>query len=172
MDDNFFLIFGLVALLFCAVGLLFLVLGIRQFMRVRKQRSWPSVMGTVTATDIRQVRDRHSGRRGSMSFGDSYHYVPQVEYEYSVAGSTYSGDNMGLMPDKGYTRGGAERQLARYKPGTSIKVHYDPANPADSVLKPSGGGVTSIFMIFLGLLISLIGFTILYFFGASALGGL
>jgi hypothetical protein len=170
MEDNPFLIFGLVALVFAAVGLLFLVLGVRQLLRVRRQRSWPSVKGTVRGTDIRQLPLRRRGRRGSMSFGDPYHYLPHVEYEYSVGGTTHSGDNIGIMPQQGYTRGGAERKLTQYKPGASVNVHYDPANPAESVLKPAGGGFVSIFMIFLGLLASLIGFGLLYLFGASFLG--
>jgi hypothetical protein len=37
------------------------------------------------------------------------------------------------------TRGKADPVLARYRTGTRVSVHYDPANPRSSVLEPGAG---------------------------------
>jgi hypothetical protein len=61
-------------------------------------------------------------------------YCPDMEYSYSVAGRTYTNRNQifdfSCWPD-------AHDFVAKYGPGSSIPVAYDPSNPNTTVIPSS-----------------------------------
>jgi len=46
--------------------------------------------------------------------------------------------------------GWAEGVAARYQPGSSVQVYYNPSKPADAVLEHSGGNFNRILVLILG----------------------
>jgi|SRR5947208_10554241 hypothetical protein len=88
-------------------------------------RRWPALTGRVTSSRVEQIPGR---------FGSSY--KPCVEYEYAVAGVTYSGDQRRFDDDAYMFKSSAAWRLVGYAPGTPIVVYYDPHDPSTSVLEP------------------------------------
>jgi hypothetical protein len=80
-------------------------------------RRWPTVDGTV-------VQSRLVSRRG---------WRADVSYAYTVSGVQYRNDSVSLD-----VFANARGQLAQYPTGTRVTVHYDPADPAASILEPGG----------------------------------
>jgi hypothetical protein len=138
----------LFALFPIAIGLLLWWLGIKGVMLGRKQRNWPCVQGTITASSVatRDVDVPLLGKTTMRSTGWSGSGVPQVTYEYKVNGQTYSGHNVGTPPERNRwfgrrQRGTRDYDLSLFDLGRAAEVHYNPANPSDAVLfKHKGGG--------------------------------
>jgi hypothetical protein len=62
-------------------------------------------------------------------------YSLMMNYHFSVAGITYTGDRFEIPPrrssgDESYFR----KKLAPYSPGTVVKIYYDPKDPTRSVI--------------------------------------
>lgn len=150
----------LIGLGFVAIGILFFVLGRRASREGKRQRSWPVTNGTVTSAALGTVHGGPDRRRGPG-------YVPQIGYDYEVAGKRYSASRIGVVPSQGYTRVCSEQLLAQYQPGTTVSVHYDPADPATATLRPAakGGG----FIVALGVIFIVVGAPVLLL--GLALGG-
>jgi hypothetical protein len=93
--------------------------------------AWPSVAGTVVAAEV-QTR-RHGG--GLSGGRQSAQHTPLIAYHYGVGDQGYQGTRIryGLLVFN--FKGGAEKVLAPYPVGAQVRVHYNPANPADSVLE-------------------------------------
>ena len=89
-------------------------------------QSWLSTTGIVLASTV-QVR--RSGKSRSE--------IPVVVYQYNVNGKSYQGQRIKAGDQFLSIRiaGQAQETVARYAPGTSVTVHYNPANPADSALE-------------------------------------
>jgi hypothetical protein len=106
------------------VGLALTWLGAGRVQREWHHRSWPSVAGTVLDSRVAGTRAFH----------------PVVVYEYRVGSVTYR-DSTGLhQPSFGGKRKRydvAVKAAAEYVPGMTVPVHYNPANPSESVLKIS-----------------------------------
>lgn len=106
------------------------------------------VDGTVTSSEV----ERDSSRRGVS-------YDPDIEYEYSYNGQTYSNDN--VKPGAGsisMSRSEAESLVSNYSEGDVVTVYIDAESPSTSWLVnelPIGTIVTSS-------LISIAGLFILY----------
>jgi hypothetical protein len=67
-----------------------------------------------------------------------------IAYEYEVDGRTYGSDviHARLSSSKSSFRAArdAERYGERYPVGAAVAVAYDPADPANAMLEPDGGG--------------------------------
>lgn len=93
-------------------------------MRARRCDSWPSVEGTVLASDS----ERASGRKGR--------HLLRIRYEYQVADQLY--ENNSIWPDGPRSVDHAASFMALYPPGSKHPVYYDPASPDDAVLLREG----------------------------------
>ncbi len=72
-------------------------------------------------------------------------YKAKIVYEYFANGSLYSSDNITFTTDSVIIYcGNAEKVMAIYPLGMSVLVYYDPDNPENSVLRPSGTSFMSI----------------------------
>jgi hypothetical protein len=129
---------GLVGILgsLCVVGLPILIIGGLVFYLYRQNKrsaavraaaqAWSDTTGTVVSSTIKV---RRTGRSRSE--------VPVVVYQYVVNGHTYHGETL-RAGDRFFSvrlAGQARESMARYPAGASVKVYYNPADPAESALE-------------------------------------
>jgi hypothetical protein len=86
-------------------------------------RAWPTTTGHVLgrSIDSTDAVGRHS-------------YLPIIRYKYAVEGATYRGTRLSFRHY--WSRQRAIIAAYYYSPGDTVTVHYDPAVPDRSVLKP------------------------------------
>jgi uncharacterized protein DUF3592 len=94
-------------------------------------RRWPVVAGVVTSSKIEQIPSRVG-----------HYYKPCVEYTYSVADVTYTGNQRRFSDDDFAFKSSATSRLAKYASGVQVPVHYDPNDPSSSVLEPGNESST------------------------------
>lgn len=116
---------------FVVIGVVLLVFGLRSLGHARASTEWPVAEGVITAAEV--VRKRGSGDSGPT-------YRPDISYDYTVDGTTLSGDRVHFggavsTSNQGWARG----IVARYPVGHQVQVRYSPEDPALAVLEP---GVT------------------------------
>jgi hypothetical protein len=115
-----------IILIFLAIGLALLIRGGRALILRRKSAAWPTVAGTIVASQIHENR----GDDGST-------YQANLTYEYRVGGRTYRGRRLewtggvadGLLPRH-------QRIVSAYPRGQAVTVCYDPTDPSRSALEP------------------------------------
>ena len=61
----------------------------------------------------------------------------KLSYSYDVSGMWYQGDAVQFGPRQVSSKELIFAQAKKYPPGTAITVHYDPDDPATSVLETS-----------------------------------
>jgi hypothetical protein len=106
-----------------------------------RAEGFASTTGAITRSEVTE----HSGRRGKRTYGID------IRYSYSVNGRTFEGDtyrysnsNMSSS-DKDW----AHEAVRAHPAGGPVTVHYDAANPGDSVLKPGIEGADLFVLMFL-----------------------
>jgi len=129
-------------------GAMFFVFALPPLQYSNISKSWPSVPGTITKTEIDIWRN--DGKT---------HYQPDIVYAYTVGGKKYSSSKItvGDPPlDNNVTK--AKRLQAEYPVGKDVVVYYDPELPESSALQPGTktgdyllAGIAAIFF-FAGLL--------------------
>jgi hypothetical protein len=99
-----------------------------------RTRAWPTVAGRIASSGIHEFHQ--SEQNGNSSRWRTY-YRPEVTYTYDFAGVRYTGDKVNVAGMvSASTDALASRTAAKYPVGTAVDVHYNPDNPADSVLEP------------------------------------
>lgn len=122
-----------VCAVFAAVGFALLVAGLRDVWRTARSRRWPTAPGTVVSTEELQHRRRVPSDTGS---GVRIHYEARVHYEYTVGQVHIGSTVVRLGTSETSSEAHAQTTLARYLPGQSIQVAYNPQDPTESVLEP------------------------------------
>ncbi|MFO1015022.1 MAG: DUF3592 domain-containing protein [Caulobacteraceae bacterium] len=90
--------------------------------QVAAARQWPEVPGKVTYVNVSHFQGNH---------------VPEVRYEYEVAGKAYKSTRVKFGGWRG-SRELAHQFIAGYPPGKEVSVKYDPKNPGNAVLDTAG----------------------------------
>ncbi len=108
------------------IGVFALVQGLHY--RAYRSHEWPGTPGVVLSAEVREDVSS-DGIAGSVSYG------PRVNYEYTVGGVTYAGDQI-TFADQPCTREFAAATVARYPPGLAVTVRYQPDSPRVAVLDP------------------------------------
>jgi hypothetical protein len=105
--------------------------GSRDEKQVLKSLDWPETQGMVTSTEV------------------VWAHV-EITYEYSVAGTKYTGKYEislpPVAPDRTATgaarlNAAAKQEMADYPQGASLIIRYNPKNPAESVLFCQAGKI-------------------------------
>ena len=111
--------------------------------RAAASTAWPTADGRITRSELERFRDE--GRTM---------YSADVAYDYAVAGKTFSGGRVWFGDDFRSSSISTWRRLVdRYPVGMVVKVHYDPAEPGESVLEPGATwSGSAIYLIGLGML--------------------
>lgn len=103
---------------------------------------WPTATGTVVLSKVEEFTIRRDKPirtwRGLKRMRESY--MPVVEYRYAVGGKELSSRSIWADTEVSGDRAYAQGITARYQPGMTVMVHYDPANPKRTALEPAGSG--------------------------------
>lgn len=142
-----YLCFGSFLLIFIGVGIFLLLRSRRDKEKAAQTLNWPSAAGKVL--EARLIESTSTDADGD----SSTMYRPHVQYEYEVVGARYTNDkiNVGMVVSTSSTKK-AQETLARFPVGSTVKVYYNPNDPADSVLEQkSSSNLTLILgIIFIG----------------------
>ena len=65
----------------------------------------------------------------------------------------YTGDKLGSSETGANVEKFARRIADRYPAGSAIEIHYNPANPAEAIVKPGGRALLLLWLLPLGMLI-------------------
>jgi hypothetical protein len=96
---------------------LFVVVGIRNHLLGQQSAGWPTAEGTFTGLKHITPKNRYL-----------------VFYAYEVAGVRHENSRVNFQDDKA-----SKREYVRSrKEGERVAVHYNPADPGQSVLQPGG----------------------------------
>jgi hypothetical protein len=120
------------AAIFIVVGTVLLVNFGHQAIQAVRSSSWPTVEGMVTESTVVQSTGRRNRKWDT----------PQITYRYSVDGIEHVGTRLffGSQYPESWTTGAkwttdTKEYIARYPPGTLLRVHYDPEDAATSVVE-------------------------------------
>ena len=102
-----------------------IALWLRQRIRLRHARSWPSETGRVESTAI-QLKQSSTGPSGVTTSS----YVASVQYSYNLRGEYYSG----VLRHNFVLESRAQKWTGKFTTSLPLRVRCNPANPNDSVL--------------------------------------
>ena len=120
MVDAVLIGFGVIAI---AIGAVLYSVQFRQGLRANASKKWPRASGTVIASVVEK------------SPGHWWRYRAALQYNYRVGGKNYESSRIFW----GGNEGGQKHMssvVETYPAGGSVRVFYDPKNPAEAVLDP------------------------------------
>lgn len=100
-------------------------------------KSWPSVEGKITRAQI-VPREVVRAKKQKVVLYDA-----AIAYSYTVAGHEYTSEKVRTDLQAQPHTAEAERLIELYPVGRSVTVHYNPANPDDSLLEPGSDPQTT-----------------------------
>jgi hypothetical protein len=132
---------------------------------------WPTVAGTVTASDVIEEEIRDDSNSDKSIIRKIHRYQVDLRYAYQVG----KRDFVGTAASWGWTavyglRELAEKAASQYQPGQPVTVYYDPAQPGNAVLDPNGRQGSVAPLIF-GAISAVAGGIMLAFFVKVGFGG-
>ena len=120
------------------MGMTCLIISYLLLNAVMTTNGWPVAEGTVITSEVTsQWHDDYNDGEGFFT------YSPYVVYEYQVNGTKYDGCSVTsfiLESDLAYAQG----VVNKYPVGSTVRVHYNPTAPSDSVLEMYVGPTTLI----------------------------
>lgn len=119
---------GLFALALGGLGIVLIVLYLRNKKKAKESESWPFTEGEVVANDVRidEIDDEDFTR---------VRYIPQVRFEYQVDGQSYTGKRISYGSDPSFnSRQKALDFLNQFPVGNPVRVFYNPEKPQEAVL--------------------------------------
>jgi len=98
-----------------------------------KSKSWPSMMGEITSSQVLEYWDTDTETRTT-----SLCHKAQIRYRYPVGVSFYESErvNSGQITGGDQGKKHSERLVAKYYEGQKVRVYYNPKNPQLSVIEP------------------------------------
>jgi hypothetical protein len=120
MGKFFFILF---ISIFYAAGFGMLWSGINLAKQSVEASNWPSVTGTITNLSLRENSD-----------SDGTTYGVEVDYRYSVMGRTYTSSRLAFGYASSSCRQEHQDIFNKLENASSVKVRYNPQNPAISTL--------------------------------------
>ena len=112
--------FGVIAI---AIGAVVYLVQFRQGLRADASKKWPQAPGIVIASALEKSPEHR--RR----------YIAALQYGYRVAGKDYRASRVFWGGNEGREKHMAS-VVETYPAGASVRVFYDPKNPAEAVLDP------------------------------------
>ena len=103
-------------------------------------RRWPKTAARVTMAGVHEFTtiSRDTGSSSSYRRTRSRQgFMPVVEYEYSVAGKSYTSRHVKLDTEVGGSKSYAEGIAAKYSVGKIVTIHYDPKDPQRAYIELS-----------------------------------
>lgn len=109
---------------------------------VARMAQWPTARGRIEFSGVRQFEqlDDDGGRWRTRHRAD-------VRYSYEVDGVSYTGDKTGTTARVTSNIPALVKPGARYAAGEAVEIHYNPDNPAESILRPRTGPLWLLWLI-------------------------
>jgi hypothetical protein len=114
---------------FFLAGIILLFFAIRTRQKSSASMAWPSTIGRITTSTVRQ--NSSTDEDGHVSFT----YSPVVEYDYSVNSQVNKGRRINYGITASQIRAAAQREADRFTPGMQVTVYYNPEKPGEAVLE-------------------------------------
>lgn len=121
---------GFFVLALVGLGIFLVIQGVRGQHKASESQAWPSVVGMIAESEVRQSRSTDDEGRVDVA------YYPRVVYDYSVAGQSYEAHRItfgAIKPTKQASI--AQKALERYPVGSQVTVVYNPEKPSEAVLE-------------------------------------
>lgn len=144
--NNFQTIIGIgIGIVFMVVGGILIPTGYKELKNAQESLKWSITDGIIISSEIIENQNR------------STTYEANVRYKYIIGEKSYLSEQVSFGQDSSNDLEHARSIVRRYETGEKISVHFNPANPSQSVLEPgvSWGSYTL-----------LINGTFFFFFGA------
>jgi Protein of unknown function (DUF3592) len=123
--------------------------------RAKASATWPSVEGKIEISELITSHDHsHSHNRQHRNKNT---YRQHVEYSYRVENQPLENHVVWFGDDySSSSRSSHQAVVDRYRPGSIVKVYYEPGHPEISVLEP-GAKFTSYVLYVVGWTLTIIG---------------
>ena len=121
------------------------------------QRSWPTVSARIEKSGVHEFQELERRDNGPDRWRTAYR--AEIVYGYDIAGVHYTGDTTAGGTRVSSNLDNRGNRAEKYPVGTAVDVHYNPENPAESVIKPGGRALLLLWLIPIGML------TLAYFVG-------
>ncbi len=106
-----------------AFGLWIMSKGISDAVTAYQSGRWETTSGLITESALVKSSSKGGGS-----------YIPQIQFEYSVGGQTYTSNQ--LIFGQGISGGNyAKRYIQKYQKGHEVSVSYNPVRPDQAVLE-------------------------------------
>lgn len=88
--------------------------------------------GQKTTTQVDWGQETDPNRTGQETT-----YIPRITYEYTVAGETYTNDNLypGPATSGSSDKNEQQKMVQQYPEGETVEAYYDPSDPSHSFLE-------------------------------------
>ncbi len=117
------------------IGICLLGVGFYFQQKAAAIEKWPDITGKVISAKVVESISEKSLRRNDGASEATLSYYPVIEYEYTVKNRKYTSERLSLSVDQKSSPRYLEPILKKYTPGTTVKVYYNPDDPADAVLE-------------------------------------
>lgn len=118
------------AVVFTLVGAAVTAWGVVDYRRAQASRNWPTANGRVQYATVETRSSRNDSGTSSTTF------QARIIYGYEIGGQTLRSERVSFGEVSTSDPADAEEIVARYQPGTTVTVYYDPQNPELAVLEP------------------------------------
>jgi hypothetical protein len=112
----------LLILVIAIAGPIFFFKGCSSLVRGTRSNAWPTAEARVYSSKVVM----NPGSKGSR------HYSPEIRYAFTVDGHEYVSDQVAFSKD--WSQAEAVAMKEKHAVGTSMTVHHDPEDPAQSVI--------------------------------------
>jgi hypothetical protein len=130
----------------CALGMV----AYQAIQEAQQSLNWPTAPGRITRSGVDvsvHVERSHGGDRRRTSRS----YSAVVQYEFAVAGRTFSGTRITVISEQFGSKAWAETTSAKYPIGREVTVSYNPERPDSCVLEPGRWGGAGFLLILAGI---------------------
>jgi len=117
-------------LIFVLAGAIIAFFGIRGLLLSKASVEWPTAQGIVLESSVERQFSRDNSRRGEST------YYARLFYEFSVDGTTFTGDRAAYGDRGSRDPSHARGVVSRYPQGKTVTVYYMPGNPEECLLEP------------------------------------
>ncbi len=128
----------LILSIFTAAGALVIYYSFSPVISARKASSWPTTSAVITDSSVEQETFKRKRSGNTNRTIDSIKYRPTVAFEYVVKGEQYTGTTLSFSMLAYSSAEGAQSVLVDFEPGSMVDIHYNPDNPQQSVVLPTG----------------------------------
>jgi hypothetical protein len=115
---------------FLLIGAVTLYFGCANLLQAQASMSWPITQGTIEQSIVKAGSS--SVRTGSLRTT----FRAKVDYRFTVGAVSFLGHRVTFGDFGSSDRSHPDDIAAKYPPGSSVVIHYDPDDPEESVIDP------------------------------------